>query len=177
MSSPNRTLKERAYLEFKEFLAISLYLWVVFALFLLYKSVILNDEHINVVAKGFALINALALAKIMLIARALHLGDWADGAPLIYPTLLKSALFSLVLAFFKILEEAAVGMYHNLSFQQSIADLGGGTLKGILTLTLLLFVMLIPFFGFTELQRVLGEGKLAQVFFHSRPVENDLRES
>jgi len=44
-------------------------------------------------------------------------------------------------------------------------------------LTLLLFVMLIPFFGFTELQRVLGEGKLAQVFFHSRPVENDLRES
>jgi hypothetical protein len=177
MSSPNRTLKERAYLEFKEFLAISLYLWVVFALFLLYKSVILNDEHINVVAKGFALLNALALAKIMLIARALHLGDWADGAPLIYPTLLKSALFSLVLAFFKILEEAAVGMYHNLSFQQSIADLGGGTLKGILTLTLLLFVMLIPFFGFTELQRVLGEGKLAQVFFHSRPVENDPRES
>jgi len=75
MSSPNRTLKERAYLEFKEFLAISLYLWVVFALFLLYKSVILNDEHINVVAKGFALLNALALAKIMLIARALHLGD------------------------------------------------------------------------------------------------------
>ena len=52
MSSPNRTLKERAYLEFKEFLAISLYLWVVFGLFLLYKSVILNDEHINVVAKG-----------------------------------------------------------------------------------------------------------------------------
>jgi len=87
MSSPNRTLKERAYLEFKEFLAISLYLWVVFGLFLLYKSVILNDEHINVVAKGFALINALALAKIMLIARALHFGNWADGAPLIYPTL------------------------------------------------------------------------------------------
>ena len=177
MSSPNRTLKERAYLEFKEFLVISLYLWVVFGLFLLYKSVILNDEHINVVAKGFALINALALAKIMLIARALHFGEWADGAPLIYPTLLKSALFSLVLAFFKILEEAAVGMYHNRSFQQSIADLGGGTLKGILTLTLLLFVMLIPFFGFTELQRVLGEGKLAQVFFHSRPLGNHPRES
>jgi hypothetical protein len=167
------TIKKRAYHEFKEFLVIALYLWIVFALFLLYKSVILNNEHINVVARGFALINALALAKIMLIARAFHFGEWADGAPLIYPTLLKAALFSILLAVFKILEEAGVGLYYHRTFQESIADLGGGTLRGILTLTLLLFVMLIPFFGFSELQRVLGEGKLAQLFFHSRPLEND----
>jgi hypothetical protein len=177
MSTSNRTLKERAYHEFKEFLVIALYLWVVFGLFLLYKSVILNAEPIGAAAKGFALVNALALAKIMLVARALHLGDWADGAPLIYPTLLKSALFSLLLAFFKVVEEAAVGLYHHKTFQESIANLAGGTVKGILTLTLLLFVMLIPFFGFTELQRVLGEGKLGQVFFHARPLENQPRES
>lgn len=75
---------------------------------------------------------------------------------------------TIVLAYFKILEEAAVGLYHRQSFQQRIADLGGGTLKGILTLTLLLFVVLIPFFGFTELQRVLGEGELAQIVFGPR---------
>jgi hypothetical protein len=168
-TSTHPTIKHRAYHEFKEFLIIALYLWIVLGLFLLYKSVILNNEHINVVAKGFALLNAMALAKIMLIARALHFGDWADGAPLIYPTLLKSALFSILLAIFKILEEAGVGLYHHRTLRESIGDLGGGTLKGILTLTLLLFVMLIPFFGVTELQRVLGPGKLAQVFFHSRP--------
>lgn len=173
MSTTTRaTLKERAYHEFKEFLVIAVYLWIVFGLFLLYKSVILNDEHISVVARGLALINALALGKIMLVARALHFGEWFEDAPLIYPTVLKSALFSLLLACFKILEEAGIGLYHHRTFQESIADLGGGTLKGILTLTLLLFVMLIPFFGFTELQRVLGEGKLAQVFFHSRSLES-----
>ena len=165
MSTPKRTLKEKAYHEFKEFLVIALYLWVVFGLLLLYKSVILNQEHIDVVAKGFALLNALALAKVMLIAKALHLGEWANDAPLIYPTLVKSASFAAVLSFFKILEEALVGLYHGRSIQDSIADLGGGTLKGILTLAVLLFVMLIPFFGFTELQRVLGEGKLGEVFF------------
>lgn len=176
-TTTHATVKERAYHEFKEFLIITLYLWVVFGLFLLYKSVILNDEHISVVARGFALINALALAKIMLIARAMHLGEWADGAPLIYPTLLKAALFSILLAIFKVLEEAGVGLYHHKTFQESIADLGGGTLKGILTLTLLLFVMLIPFFGFTELQRILGPGKLANVFFHSASLENQSRGS
>lgn len=165
MSTSNPTLKQKAYHEFKEYLFITLYLWVVFGLFLLYRSVVLNQEHIDDIAKGFALLNALALAKVILVARALHFGDWADGAPLIYPTLLKSALFAAILAIFKILEEAGVGLYHGKSFQQSIAELGGGTLLGILTLTLLLFVMLIPFFGFTELQRVLGEGKLRQLFF------------
>lgn len=167
MTTPNRTLKERAYRELKEYLVITIYLWVIFGLFLLHKAVILNEERIDSLAKGFALINALALGKIMLIARALHLGDRFNNMPLFYTALIKSALFTVVLAFFKILEEAGVGLYHGKSFQASMADLGGGTLMGILTLALLLFVMLIPFFGFTELQRVLGEDELRQIFFRS----------
>jgi hypothetical protein len=166
----NGTLKLRAYREFKEFLVIALYLWAVFSLLILYKSLILNEEHISYLARGIALINALVLAKFVLIAKALHLGDQADEAPLIYPTFLKSALFSITLAVCKILEDAAVGFYHGKTFSESIADLGGGTLKGILTLTLLLFVMLIPFFAFGELRRILGEGQLTQLFFRPREV-------
>jgi hypothetical protein len=168
MASPSRTLKENAYHEFKDFLVIALYLWLVFGLFVLYKSVILAENHINFAPHGIALIKALIFAKFILIARALHLGVLADDAPLIYPTLVKSALFALMLAACKILEDAAVGFYHGKPFSESIADLGGGTLKGILTLTVLLFVVLTPFFGFGELQRVLGKGKLAQLFFRAR---------
>jgi hypothetical protein len=171
-----KAVKQKAYSEFKEFSVIVLYLWVVFGLFLLYKSVILNEEHFSYLAHGVALVNALVLGKFVLIARALHLGDTAEDAPLIYPTLLKSALFSIVLACLKILEDAAVGFYHGKTFSESIADLGGGTLKGILTLTLLLFVILIPFFGFGELQRVLGEGRLVQLFFRSRTVSEQAQQ-
>jgi len=170
MSTAKRTLKQKAYHEFREFLVIALYLWVVFGLLVLYKSVILNQEHIDMIAKGFALLNALALAKVMLIAKAMHLGEWVNDAPLIYPTIVKSASFAVVLLFFKILEEAVVGLHHGKSFQESIADLGGGTLKAILTFALLLFVMLIPFFGFTELERILGEGKLRQIFLGRNPL-------
>jgi hypothetical protein len=73
---------------------------------------------------------------------------------------------------FKILEETAVGLYDGKSFNESITEsitaIGGGTLKGILSLIALLAVLLIPFFGFTELRRVLGEGKLEKLFFASR---------
>ena len=81
METSSRTLKQRAYHEFKEFLVIALYLWVVFGLFLLYKSVILDEEHLSSLAHGIALINALVLGKFVLIARAFHLGDSAGDAP------------------------------------------------------------------------------------------------
>jgi hypothetical protein len=172
----SESLKQKAYHEFKEYLVIVLYLWVVFGLLLLYKSVILNEEDIGYVARGIALIDALVLGKFVLIARALHLGEQFDDAPLIYPTLLKSASFSFVLACCKVLEDASVGFYHGKSFTESISDLGGGTLKGILTLTVLMFVMFIPFFGFGELQRVLGKGKLALLFFRPRDVSEPAKQ-
>jgi len=169
VDTSHRTLKQKAYHELKEFLGIALYLWVILALFQFYRSLLLREEHISAVAhQGFAIINALALGKVLLIAKALHLGEWFDDRPLIYPTLLKSALFTIVLACFKILEDAGLGMYRGKSFQQSVADLGGGTLNGILCVSLILFVTLIPFFVLTELQRVLGEGKLMQLFFRPR---------
>jgi hypothetical protein len=177
VDTSHRTLKQKAYRELKEFSGIALYLWVILALFQLYRSLLLKEEHISVVAhQGFAVINALALAKVLLIAKALHLGDWADRWPLIYPTLLKSALFTVVLACFKILEDAALGMYRGKSFHESIADLGGGTLNGMLCVSLIMFVMLIPFFGVTELQVVMGEGKLKQLFLRPRSASSSATE-
>ena len=172
MKTTSRTLKQKAIEQLKKFLVIAVYLWLIFGLLTLYKSVILGEHHIDFAFHGFALINALALGKVMLVARDLHVGEQFDNAPLIYPTLLKSALYTVVLACFKILEAAAVGLYRGESFSESIAHLGGGTLQAILTYTLLLFVVLIPFVGFGELQRVLGEGKLKQIFFHPRPLQN-----
>jgi hypothetical protein len=168
METKSRNLKQKAIEQMKEFYLIALYLFLVFGLLVLYKSVILAEQHIPFALHGFALINALALGKVILVARDLHLGDNFNDSPLIYPTVLKSALFAVVLACFKILEDTIVGLYHHQSFQESIADLGGGTLQAILILTLLLFVILIPFVGFGELQRVLGEGKLRQLFFQRR---------
>lgn len=168
MNKSDRSLKQRMYNATKEFIVVTLYLWVVFGLFAIYRSVILAENHVAFTAKGFALINALVLAKVMVIAKEFHFGEGFDDSPLIYPTLAKSASFSILLACFKIIEEAAVGLYHGKTFQQSLVDLGGGTWQGIVCLTLLLFVLLIPFFGFTELQKVLGEENLIKVFFRSR---------
>ena len=159
-----RTLKQKAYQGLKDFLVISLYLWVVFGLLVVYRSVVLSDGHFSLVDHGLALLNALALGKIMLIAQDLHFAEDLKGKPLIYSALYKAGAFAIVLGVFKIVEEAGIGWYHGKSFRQSIADIGGGTLEGILALVAILAVLLIPFFAFSELREVLGKERVRELF-------------
>lgn len=162
-------LKEKGLHELKEFAVIVIYLWLVLGLFELYRSVILNEDNIDFVTRrlAFALINALALGKVLLGARALHLVDRFTDLSLAFTVLIKSALSAVALAAFKVLEETAIGLYHHKSFQQSI-ELGGGTWQGILIITLILFVVLIPFVVVMDLQTALGKDKCAQIFFGPR---------
>jgi hypothetical protein len=168
MTKIPKPLKQKVAHEMREYFFISFYLFVVFSLLVVHKSVILAEHRIDYSLHGFALINALALAKIMLMAQDLHLGDWFGDAPLIYRTLLKSLVFTVVLACFKVTEDFLLGKLHGKSFQESVADFGGGTWKGIATISALVCVMLIPFFGFTELRRVFGPDRLFAVFFRPR---------
>ena len=92
------------------------------------------------------------------------MGDQFRDAPLIYPTLLKSSVFTIVLACFKIVEDGAMGILHGKSFHESAVLTAGASWKEDLILASLFFVMLIPFFGFTELRRVFGEDRLVGAF-------------
>ena len=172
MTDGKTPLKQKVVHTVREYLVISSYLFVVFSLLIVYKSLVLAEHHIGFVPHGVALLSALALAKVMLTAQELHLADWFGDAPLIYPTLTKSMVFTVVLVCFKLGEEFVVGRFHGKSFQQSIGELAGGTWKGILILSVLLCIMLIPFFGFTELRRVFGSEQLVGVFFRPRNLLN-----
>lgn len=129
MSTSRQGLKQRVFVEFKEGLIIALYLWVIFGLLVLHTSMILAVHHIDFAYHGLALINALSLAKVMLLARKLGLSASMKNLPLTYPTLLKSAFFAVVLACFKILEDAAIGLYCHQSLRQSSSELGMGEAK------------------------------------------------
>jgi hypothetical protein len=163
MPEPKRTLKQKAYQGLKEYLTISLYLWLVFSLFVLYRAVLLS-ERVSLVAHGEALINALALGKIMLVAQELHFAEKFRDKPLIYATLFRSVAFGIVLGFFKVIEEICVGLYHGKSAANSIAEVGGGTLNGILAMMAILAVLLVPFFAFSELRNIIGREKLTAMF-------------
>jgi hypothetical protein len=168
VNAPAPTLKQKAYRGLKSYLMLACYLWVVFALFVLYSSVILSEYRIPFAPHGFALVNALVLAKVIFVAQK-FVGKWLNEMPLIYTTLFKSAAFAVLLGCLKIIEETLRGLYRGLSYDESIrVAVGGGTLTGALVFMVILAVVLIPLFAFTELSSVLGEEKLRTLLFTPR---------
>lgn len=151
--------------EFKRLIAIVLYLWVTFSLYVLSETIVLTQRHISFAAHGFALINAIVLAKVLLVAEDLNFADGFKNKPLIYPILFKALAFAVLLVAAHILEAELVGLWHGKSAIASFPRIGGGTLQGFLCVVALMFIALIPFFAFREIGRVIGEGKLWDMIF------------
>ncbi|HEY8005320.1 MAG TPA: efflux RND transporter periplasmic adaptor subunit [Methylocella sp.] len=159
-----RRLKAGAIDETRKLFSIFLYLFVLLSLFAFYKALILNEQSL-IYHQGFALINALALAKVILIGEYFHAGDNLKNRPLIFPILFKSAVFAVLLVCFHIFEEALIGVLHGKTLSQSVSNIGGGRLEGIAGIGLIMFVVLMPFFAFRELDRVIGTQELHSLLF------------
>jgi exosortase/archaeosortase len=69
MNAAYSDLKQKPYEGLKSYLILACYLWAVFALLVLYRSVILSEHGIPFAPHGLALVNALVLAKVILVAQ------------------------------------------------------------------------------------------------------------
>jgi hypothetical protein len=171
--SRGHKLARRAGDEMRRFLVLFLYLWVLFGLFVLNKRIILHQEGIGFAAHGFAFINALILAKVMLVAEDLNLGHWLDRRPLIYPILHDAILFTILFIAFHVLEEVVVGLFHGETIADSIPAIGGGGIGGLLCVAVICFVSLIPFFAFRNFSRALGAERLRALLFGPGDIRPD----
>jgi hypothetical protein len=166
LATPSRpNLKERASEEFKRFLVIFLYLWVVFGLLSLHKSIILEQRHLDYQEHTFAFINAFVFAKVLLTAEHFHLGTRFSHKPLIYPILHKCFIFTVVLISFHIIESAVVGVWHGHAVADSLPPMLGWNPKGLLAVGAMCFILLLPFFGFREITRVIGRREMRALLF------------
>ena len=166
-AAKTKSLEERALDELKRYAIITLYLWVLFALFAGYKRELLHENGISVWNEGFAIVNALIFGKVILIAQALSLGGSLKEKALVWIVLGKSLLFAIVVILFHIGEEAIRAWFKGLPLSTAVADFGGGTWLGLLTYAAIFCVALIPFFAMQEMADVLGAGALLSLMFTS----------
>jgi hypothetical protein len=161
---PKRTFKERILHNFREFVAMFLYLWLLFALFSWHESIVLAKHHIDYKPFGLAFINAFVLAKVMLVAEKLRLGTRFRKSAPVFPVLHKSLLFTIIFICFNVAEEIIIGLFKGQTVAESIPRIGGGSLLGLVIASLIITVALIPFFAFREISRVMGKGVLEALF-------------
>jgi hypothetical protein len=162
-------VKEKGVIEAKKLLWIFAYLWVLLGLFALHKSIVLGDPSFYHQA---AVINALVLAKIIFFAEEFHVAEELKDRPLIYPIAYRSAVFSMILIVFHVVEEVIVGLWKGKTVMDSI---GANSFLEMLVLAVIMFVVLMPFFALREVARDIGGDKLYEQFFLRRTRSFPLR--
>ncbi len=150
------------------FWAIAIYLALMLGAFTSYRRLVLSESGISYLHYGGAVIEALILAKVILIGEALGLGKRFEAAPLIVSAIFKSLIFGVFVALFGILEHAIEGLLHHHTRNQIAHELFTAGRDEILARTVVMIVTFIPFFAFWETDRVLGKGRLFALFFRAR---------
>jgi len=161
--SQKKGLKQKVVHELQEIAILSGYLAFFFCALATYSMLLLGKFHIAYFAYGTAVINALVIAKVILIGEALHAGTRYEGRALIYSAIWKAFVFGLLVFAFHVLEEmikqlldgkSAVGAFHEVR------------LDDLLSRTVIIFCTFIPLFVFRELRRVIGEGNFWALILH-----------
>lgn len=159
------TLKQRAQRELRLFLIVTLYLAVLLGSFTLYRRLTYAELGVSYLTYGFKLVEALVIAKVILIGEALGLGRNYEQRPLIVAVAVKTILFTILIIAFTILEHAIEARLHGTPWARAIMTFTDKGADEMMARTLVLVIALIPFFAFLELSRVLGPGRLSALFF------------
>ena len=175
MNDPTRkkaSWKQKIFHELVEYWINVIYLALVFASFFIHQRLLLASYHITYTNYGVAVIEALILAKVILIGDAIRLGRGLEDKPLIYPTLYKTVVFTFFVAAFKAVEYGIKGLWHGAGIMGGLTEFYEKGWELVLANSLVVVVAFLPYFAVRELGRVMGEEKIRALFFRSRVADS-----
>jgi hypothetical protein len=161
-------LKKKIVHEMGEYLINVCYLTLVFSAFTQYRRLLLAAHDITYTNYGVAVIEALILAKVIMIGEVVRLGRGLEQKPLIYPTLYKTFVFTVFVGVFKVIEHVIKSLWSRNGIMAGLIEFSEKGLHELLANSLVVFVAFIPFFAVNELGRVFGKDKLRALFFKRR---------
>jgi hypothetical protein len=168
MSEKKTGLKARLVKETKTMLFVWVFLALLFASFTTYRRLLLAEYQLSFFRHGYSVVEAFVLAKVIVFGRFLGIGERFRGRPLIIPALYNTLWFGVLLLAFSILEHLIVGLLHGEGPTKVLEDVMNKGIWEILARVMVLFIALVPLFAVWETDRVLGEGKLFDLFFKQR---------
>jgi len=160
--------KARAIAEFKAYWVITLYLWVFLGSFTIYRRLVIAETGGVYLHYGIALIEALVIAKVVLIGRLFGFSRRFEDRPLIVPVIYKSILFGVLVIVVGLAERIVEGWFHGQGVLGGLRSLDELGIHELGARVLMLIVAFVPFFAFGEIVRVHGSREIAALFFSKR---------
>lgn len=168
-----RSWKQKVIHESRMYLIYTIFLVLFLSAFATYRRLLLREYDISYIPYGYSLIEALILAKIILLGQVLKIGNKFNDKPLAITSLYKSFVFSLFVLVFMVLEKFVTGFLRDKSFGAIFQELIGNGKDEILAKLLVMFFTFILFFAILEIGRVIGEDKMINLFLHGKNKGND----
>jgi hypothetical protein len=153
--------------ELREYAVISVYLYICLGALILFKSAILSGQGVNYAPFGLAAVKALVLGKFVLLGRAAALGERYRQRRAIYVIAHKALLFLMLLLVLSVVEELVVGYFHGRTSTESLSTFLGGSLLQIFATSVVVLLILVPYFAYGELARALGEDRVRRILLDS----------
>jgi len=161
-------VKQKFFHEITVFYLYTFFLYLLFGTFITYERLLLGYYGNSHIRYGYSLLEALILAKVIMIGEAAKIGEKYKYHPLIIPVIYKTLAFSLLLLIFNLLEHYIIGYFAGRTFMQTYYIIMHQKMNIMLAKTFIMIIIFAQFFVMLELSRALGENKLAALFFKKR---------
>ena len=138
-------------------------IWFCALAFLSYS--VLRYEGIPYAHIGFALVKAFLCAKFMLMGQVLYPIQSNRDKPLIGHILLRSIVYVGVVILLSAIESGLEGWIHHRGFISSLANFGNGDPIHILALSLIYWLIVLPYLTFMCLQSIIGSPEMKKIFW------------
>jgi len=163
-----RSLKQKIWNETKTMLWLALYLFAFLAALAGYRAVLLGKGGAGAWPLFHCAIEALVLAKVLLIGNAIKIGERFFQRRMFARTISRALAFAAFALVFSAIEELVTGMFRGRSFDELWQEMVNIGPRLLIARGMVLFIFFIPLFALWEISRALGEGKLYSMFIEAR---------
>lgn len=167
-----KSIKARLWDETRLMLWIFLYIFLFLTALAAYRAVLLGGKGAALSAIVQCFVEAMVIAKVMVIGNALRLGDHLPLRRRALRIVMRSFMFVVFTMLFSALEEWVVGLYHGHTTAQMIEQLREFGPRLVLARGVVLFIFYTPLFLIWEVCRIFGEARAIIIFFapeHEHP--------
>ncbi|MBL0900278.1 MAG: hypothetical protein IBJ17_16490 [Reyranella sp.] len=157
---------------FRHLLPPTAYFFVAFNLVAFTTNLLAHNYWFNLTSFLLASTTALVVGKVVLVVDKVRIIDKFRGAPLIQPILYKTVFYTAVVTVVRFLERLAHFMFDSRGFEAAAqATIHDFTWHRFVAVQIWIFTCFLIYVAANELNALVGDGRLARLFFHHRSSE------